>query len=126
MFFLTLKSNRNQNEGGMYDAEIRYGLSADSRDRMGTDSPLHCEGGVPEECDRLTEELKAAEKSKAGTQDSARAQTLLEQRIDTLRHEYIDTQSVMQQIRVYAEKEGANESREAAAGCQGKRVCAGF
>ena len=74
----------------------------------------------------LTEELKAAEKSKAGTQDSARAQTLLEQRIDTLRHEYIDTQSVMQQIRVYAEKEGVNESREAAAGCQGKRVCAGF
>ena len=51
----------------------------------------------------LQPELKAC--VRAGTLESARAQTLLQARIQMLRNEYEDTQSVMQTLRGYAARE---------------------
>ena len=53
----------------------------------------------------LRAELKRMQEEKAGTLASARAQMLLEQRIQMLRSEYEDVRDVMDSVRFYAKRE---------------------
>lgn len=53
----------------------------------------------------LREELRGMQNEKAGTLASARKQTLLELRIQTLRTEYEDTCDIIAMLRGYAGKE---------------------
>ena len=53
----------------------------------------------------LRGELREMKQQKEGTPESARQQTLLEQRIQMLRSEYEDTYDAMESIRGYAEQE---------------------
>lgn len=53
----------------------------------------------------LKAELHTLRSSKQGTLASARAQTLLEKRIELLYEEYTDLTDAMREIRIYAAKE---------------------
>ncbi|MBQ8921906.1 MAG: hypothetical protein IJ060_07075 [Oscillospiraceae bacterium] len=53
----------------------------------------------------LRAELKQMQAHKAGSLTSAKAQLLLEQRIQMLKSEYEDVREVMRAVRIYAERE---------------------
>ena len=53
----------------------------------------------------LRTELKQMQNAKAGSAASAKAQLLLEQRIQMLRSEYEDLRDIMHAVKIYAERE---------------------
>ena len=53
----------------------------------------------------LRQQLAVMRRSKAGTAASAKAQTVMEQRISTLTEEYSDTLEIIRQIQPYANRE---------------------